>query len=436
MIDIPVWLLGLFALLFIALLFMALRRPAQGGQDGLEKTLREELRAGRKESRDDARNLREEVTGAQKNTSDAILNLLSKNEEKMEQIRNALNANMKSLQESNEKKLDQMRQTVDEKLQNTLERRLGESFKQVGERLEAVQRGLGEMQNLAAGVGDLKRVLTNVKTRGTWGEVQLGAILEEMLTAGQYERNVAVRPGGGERVEFAVRLPGAGDDSGPVWLPIDAKFPQEDYQRLVSAAETADAAAVEQSARALVRSLESAAGNISEKYLAPPHTTDFAIMFLPTEGLYAEALKQPGLAEKLQRQYRVVVAGPTTLTAILSSLQMGFRTLAIEKRSSEVWKLLAAVKTEFHKFGDVLGKVKKQLDRASSTIDNDVGRRTRAMARQLRAVETLPGAEAGRLLNLPVNGAAAEEAADDASGADDYEDEAAAADAAEDGLRC
>jgi len=298
-----------------------------------------------------------------------------------------------------------MRQVVDEKLQNTLEKRLAESFKIVSERLEAVQRGLGEMQNLATGVGDLKRMLTNVKARGTWGEVQLGALLEQILTPDQYARNVQTREGSRETVEYAIRLPGAGNDSRAAvcWLPIDSKFPQEDYLRLVSAADAADLDAVEKATSALTRAVRSSAKEIAEKYLDPPGTTDFAIMFLPTEGLYAEILRQPGLMEKLQQTSRVVVAGPTTLSAILSSLRMGFRTLAIEKRSSEVWNVLAAVKTEFGKFGDVLAKVKNHLDAASNTIDQ-TGVRTRAMKRKLREVEQLPMDASEKLLGFSEQG--------------------------------
>jgi DNA recombination protein RmuC len=290
---------------------------------------------------------------------------------------------------------------VDEKLQGTLEKRLGESFKLVSERLEAVQQGLGEMRNLATGVGDLKKVLTNVKSRGTWGEVQLGALLEQILTPEQYDRNVQTKSGSSEVVEFAIRLPGPEDDKdSQVWLPIDAKFPQEDYLRLVEASEAGDAAAVTQAVAALVRSVQNSAKDISSKYLNPPKTTDFAILFLPTEGLYAEALRQPGLMEKLQNDYRIVVAGPTTLAAILNSLRMGFKTLAIAQRSSEVWKVLSAVKSEFGKFGDVLDRVGKQLDTARKSIDQ-TGARTRAIERKLRSVEALPVPGVEEMLTLP-----------------------------------
>jgi DNA recombination protein RmuC len=290
---------------------------------------------------------------------------------------------------------------VDEKLQSALEKRLTESFNLVSERLEAVQRGLGEMQDLANGVGDLKRVLTNVKARGTWGEVQLGALLEQVLTPDQYDRNVKTSETSDEMVEFAVKLPGPEEDpDSPVWLPIDAKFPQEDYLRLVDAARGADAEAVEEATASLVRSVVGSAKDIHEKYLNPPATTDFAIMFLPTEGLYAEVLRQPGLLEDIQLKHRVVIAGPTTLAAILNSLRMGFRTLAIEKRSSEVWQVLGAVKTEFDKFGEVLKKVKKQLTTLSNTIDKTEVR-TRAMERKLREVEQLPSDSAESILGLP-----------------------------------
>jgi len=275
-----------------------------------------------------------------------------------------------------------------ERLREGNERTLGESFARVSERLEAVQRGLGEMQSLASGVGELKRVLTNVKTRGVWGEYQLGAILEQILTPDQYCPNYRPRMEGGETVEFAIRLPGKEPDGDPVHLPIDAKFPQEDYQRLLDAAERADAEAVAAATAALVRVVRACARDIREKYLAPPATTDFAIMFLPTEGLYAEVLRQPGLVQEVHRSCQVVIAGPTTLAAILSSLRMGFRTVAIERRSSEVWQVLGAVKTEFARFGEVLDRVKKQLLTASNTIE-DTGRRTRAMERRLRQVEEL-----------------------------------------------
>ena len=422
------WLSAGFSAAAMALLIILLflRISYKRASKGVEQTVREEFRSNRDESARTARDLREEVVRAQKSSIDTMIQtigelgnlqrdklesverrireLTGSNEARIEKISNTLETQLKSLQEANEKKLDQMRQVVDEKLQNTLEKRLAESFKIVSERLEAVQRGLGEMQSLATGVGDLKRVLTNVKTRGTWGEVQLGALLEQILTPDQYARNVQTREGSREIVEFAVRLPGADKDpETAVWLPIDSKFPQEDYLRLVNAADAADVDAVEKATSALTRAVQVSAKEIAEKYLDPPGTTDFAIMFLPTEGLYAEILRQPGLMEKLQQTFRVVVAGPTTLAAILSSLRMGFRTLAIEKRSSEVWNVLAAVKTEFGKFGDVLAKVKNQLDAASNTIDQ-TGVRTRAMNRKLREVEQLPMDDSEKLLGLSEQG--------------------------------
>ena len=374
--------------------------------------IKEELRIARDDEAKAARALRQEVTAGQNTSTETLVKTISamgktqadnlesvtqrikdltaSNEKRLEQVRNTIDEKLKDLQENNEKKLDQMRQTVDEKLQVALEKRLGESFKIVSERLEAVQRGLGEMKNLATGVGDLKRVLTNVKTRGTWGEVQLGAILEQILTPEQYDMNVQTREGSREVVEYAIRLPGKNHEpESCLWLPIDSKFPQEDYQRLQNAADIADAEGVQQATAALVRTIQASAKDISSKYINPPKTTDFAILFLPTEGLYAEVLRQPGQIEELQQKWRVVVAGPTTLSAILNSLRMGFQTLAIQERSTEVWNVLAAVKTEFSKFGGVLSKVKKQLDIAVNTIEQ-TSVRTRVMARKLREVEQMP----------------------------------------------
>jgi DNA recombination protein RmuC len=376
----------------IALIVILVRGRKGGG--GAESTVREEMKQNREEVTNILVKLLGEMREGQKENQEGI-------EKRIGELRDKVDERLKEIRESNEKKLEKMRETVDEKLQSTLEKRIGESFKMVSEHLEAVQKGLGEMKNLATGVGDLKKVLTNVKTRGTWGEVQLGAILEQMLTVDQYGTNVPTRPGSSERVEYAIKLPGPDDDPAAcVWLPIDAKFPQEDYLRLVEASETGSADDVRAALSALSASVLSSAGDISDKYIEPPHTTDFAIMFLPTEGLYAEVLRQSGLVERLQRERRVVVAGPTTLAAILSSLRMGFRTLAIEKRSSEVWQVLRAVKTEFGKFGGVLDKLGKQLDTAKRTVDR-TGVRTRAMERKLRGVETLPEAEAGTLLELP-----------------------------------
>ncbi|WP_321886698.1 DNA recombination protein RmuC [Paraburkholderia bannensis] len=334
-----------------------------------------------------------------------VAQLIEANDRRLTEVRATLEQRLKDIEANNAAKLEEMRRTVDEKLHATLEQRLGESFKLVSDRLEQVHRGLGEMQTLAAGVGDLKKVLTNVKTRGTWGEVQLEALLEQMLTPDQYAKNVATVPGSSERVEFAIRLPGRGvqaagasdADSAPVWLPVDAKFPREDYERLVDAQERADLAGIEEAGRALEARVRAEARTIAEKYVAPPYTTDFALLFLPTEGLYAEILRRPGLTDLLQRDYRVTIAGPTTLTALLNSLQMGFRTLAIEKRSSEVWQVLGAVKTEFGKFGDVLARTKSQLETVTRSIEA-AEVRTRVMNRKLRDVEALPGEEASSLL--------------------------------------
>ena len=333
---------------------------------------------------------------------------LEKARKTMEENRKTLETQFQRIQESNEKKLDEMRNTVDEKLQSTLEKRLGESFKLVSERLEAVHKGLGEMQELATGVGDLKRVLTNVRERGTWSEYLLGDILADILTPDQYERNV--RPTGTrEVVEFAVKLPGKdGNEGHPVWLPIDSKFPKENYERLLDAAKQSDRNAVQSAEKALADDVQKAAKDISGKYVSPPQTTDFAIMFLPTEGLYAEVLRQPGLHDQLQSQYRVLATGPTTLAALLNSLRIGFSTLAIEERSSEVWQVLRAVKKEFSKFGDTLKKVKKQLNSAAKTIDDDLGTRTRVMTRKLREVEKLPQQETNKLLGLTNGGREAE----------------------------
>jgi DNA recombination protein RmuC len=319
------------------------------------------------------------------------------NDRRLAEVRTTVETRLQALQADNEKRLEQMRQTVDEKLHATLEARLGESFKQVAERLDQVHKGLGEMQRLASDVGALNRVLSNVKTRGIFGEVQLAGLLEQVFTPEQYGVNVETVPGTGARVEFAIRLPGQGGDAPPLWLPIDAKFPREDYERLLDAQDRADAGAVEQAARGIEQRLRLEARSIRDKYVAPPHTTDFAILFVPTEGLYAEALRRPGLVESLQREHRVVVAGPTTLLATLNSLQMGFRSLALERRSNEVWQVLGAVKTEFGKFGDVLAKTRKKLDEASNTIAN-VETRTRVMGRALKGVEALPESASQALL--------------------------------------
>ncbi|HEX4879926.1 MAG TPA: DNA recombination protein RmuC [Limnobacter sp.] len=318
--------------------------------------------------------------------------------DQLTQIRLSLEQKLQQIQEDNASKLEQMRKTVDEKLQSTLEHRLGESFKQVSDRLEQVYKGLGEMQQLATGVGDLKRVLTNVKTRGTWGEVQLQALLEQMLTPAQFGQNIKPVPGSNNIVEFAVRLPGKEDDQ-PVWLPIDSKFPKEQYERLLEAFDRADAEGVSVASKALEQAVRLEAKSIAEKYLAPPYTTDFGILFLPTEGLYAEVVKRPGLVDDLQRLHRVTVAGPVTLTTLLNALQLGFKTLALEKRSSEVWTILSAVKTEFGKFGDVLAKTKETLERAAKNIES-AETRSRQMQRKLKGVDELPEKDAMTLLGL------------------------------------
>ncbi|MBN2077480.1 MAG: DNA recombination protein RmuC [Spirochaetes bacterium] len=329
-----------------------------------------------------------------------LSDLINSNREETGKIRDRLDQQLRELRQSNENKLEEMRKTVDEKLHSTLEKRLGESFNLVSERLKEVQQGLGEMRNLATGVGDLKRVLTNVKERGTWGELQLKAILEQLLTPDQYSENVQIKPNSRERVEFAIRLPGRGNDpSGVVWLPIDAKFPKESYERLVDASQAGDVDGVKAAQSELISEIIKCASDIKKKYISPPESTDFGIMYLPTEGLYSEVLRQPGLHDRLQNEFRVVPAGPTTLSAILNSLRMGFRTLAIEKRSSEVWQVLSAVKTEFGKFGEVLARVKSQLDTASNTIDKTQVR-TRAMERKLKDVETLPEEQAKELLDI------------------------------------
>ncbi len=369
------------------------------GQGLSEALLRDEIGRNRQQQTEESRGLREELAsglqrfaGQNDQRAEALrtavthqlVEMQRDQRKELETIRTAVDQRLLALQNGNEQKLEQMRQTVDEKLQTTLETRLGESFRLVSERLEQVHKGLGEMQNLASGVGDLKRVLTNVTTRGAWGEVQLENLLTQMLAPEQFERNVSPT-GSGERVEFAIRLPGPNPGS-PVWLPIDAKFPSECYQRLAAAAERCDAEAVEVCARELETVVRVCAKTFSGKYLAPPHTTDFGILFLATEGLYAEALRRPGLAESIQRDFRVVLAGPTTFAALLNSLQMGFQTLAIQQRSGEVWKLLGDVKTQFGKYSQVLELIRKRLDQATQTVD-EAAIRTRAIEKRLKNVE-------------------------------------------------
>ena len=426
-------LLVLAAVNVVLLVILLARSPAKTpGNDRLH----DELRVGREEASKAARESREELAKGLSSTGETLattvknlgefqhaqLESMSKslrelsesNQTSLDRIRTTVDMRVKELQDGNEKRLEEMRKTVDEKLQTTLEKRLGESFKLVSDRLESVQKGLGEMQSLANGVGDLKRVLTNVKARGTWAEVQLGALLEEILSPGQFEKNVHIA-GSREMVEYAVKLPGPKDDPDDcVWLPIDSKLPQEDYLRVQDAADSGDSEATQRATEALARAIKSEAQDIHDKYVRPPHTTDFAIMFLATEGLYAEVARQPDLIDKLQLDFRVVVAGPSILAALLSSLRMGFQTLAIEQQAVEVWKVLRGVKTEFAKFGDVLDKVKRQLDTASRTIDG-ASVRTRAMERKLRTVEQLPDAEAASVLDLTT---APDEADSENDGAD------------------
>ena len=425
-------LLSVFSFALLALLLYRLSRPAENSGfeariDSLERMLerqerllRDELARNREEAQLSARQGREEnsialsafgdsllkrmseLAGLQKDQLDIfagqLKSLTASNEGRMDKLRETVEERLRLIQDDTARKLEQMRATVDEKLHDTLEKRLGESFKLVSERLELVQRGLGEMQTLANGVGDLKKVLTNVKTRGTFGEIQLSSLLEQVLSPGQYESNVETRKGSGQRVEFALKLPGRdGTTDGMVWLPLDAKFPQEDYLRLVEAQELGDLPAATEAARQLDRAVRLMAANIRDKYLDPPHTTDFGVMFLPTEGLFAEVLRRPGLFDALQRDFKVMVAGPTTLAAMLNSLQMGFRTLAIEKRSAEVWNLLGAVRTEFSKFGQVLEKTSKKLQEAGNHIEA-AAVRTRSIEKKLKGVQEMPGAEAAALL--------------------------------------
>ena len=353
----------------------------------------------------------------QKTLSDTLtqqVQMLSEsNARRLSEMRGTLETQLAQLQQSNTSKLDEMRQTVDEKLQATLQARLGESFKQVADRLEQVHKGLGEMNTLAQGVGDLKHLLTNVKTRGMFGEAQLASLLEQVLAPDQYAAQHPTVPGSKNRVDFAIRLPGRSDEGQPVWLPIDAKFPNEDYERLLDAQSRADPVQADLCGKALEARVRLEAKSIAEKYLAPPHTTDFAVMFLPTEGLYAEVLRRPGLMESLQRDHRITLSGPTTLMAMLNALQMGFRTLALEKRSSEVWQVLGAVKTEFGKFGDVLAKVKEQTQTVLNTLDK-AQTRSNVMHRALRTVDALPEAQAGALLPTSAVDAALDAAERDA----------------------
>jgi DNA recombination protein RmuC len=410
-------------LVFVLARVQALHRAASGGDtraleaisaqnERLERELRAELAQARAESAQQAQLGRGELAAALSRFTQEVQTLLGtiaqlqnerlstltqSNEARLEAVRATIEQRLELLRSDNAQKLEHIRLTVDEKLHATLEQRLGASFQLVSDRLEQVHKGLGEMQTLAAGVGDLKKVLTNIKTRGTWGEVQLENLLEQMLTPAQYGKNVVTRPGQSARVEFAIRMPGRDEGSNEFWLPIDAKFPLEDFQRLQDAQERADLAGVETFGKALEDRVRKQARDINEKYIEPPHTTDFALLYLPVESLYAEVLRRPGLIEVIQREHQVTLAGPTTLAAILNSLQMGFRTLAIERRSGEVWRLLAAVKTEFGTFGDILARTKKQLESVSNTLDA-AEVRTRSIERKLRGVEVLPEAEAAQLL--------------------------------------
>ena len=353
--------------------------------------------------------LTEQLALIQTTLNTQLLALGEGNARRMSEVRDTLDKQLQQLQQTNAAKLDEMRQTVDEKLQTTLEARLSESFKQVAERLEQVHQGLGHMKTLAQGVGDLQRVLSNVKTRGIFGEVQLEALLEQVLTIEQYGKQVETKPRSNQRVDFAIKLPGRSDDGSPVWLPIDAKFPREDYERLLDAQDRADPIAAEASGKAMESRIRQEAKSIAESYLAPPHTTDFAILFLPVEGLYAEVLRRPGLMDSLQRDYRVTLAGPTTLLAILNSLHMGFRTLALEKQASEVWKVLGAVKTEFDRYGEWVAKVREQVQKAADTLDR-ADTRSKQMRRVLKGVEALPEAEA--LARLPLDASESLDASD------------------------
>jgi DNA recombination protein RmuC len=425
-----------FVLIVLALQFWPSRRSSgsidlkplerqldalQSSQERTDRSVRDEIAQFRAEMQKQAHQERAEVAGSLKSFGDSVqarmaeiaglqrnqlesfaaqLSLLTTtNEQKMEAVRLVIDEKLKQIQEDNTRQLDRMRETVDEKLQGTLEKRLGESFRQVSERLEQVHQGLGDMRNLAAGVGDLKKVLTNIKTRGTWGEVQLGALLEEILAPEQYAKNVKIHEHSNDFVEFAIKLPGQGDaGADPLWIPVDAKFPVEDYQRLLDAQEKADTVAADEAVKQLEASIKKAAKDISQKYLSPPKTTDFGIMFLPSEGLYAEVIRRTSLVQILQREYHIVISGPSTFAAFLNSLQMGFRSLAIQKRSSEVWRVLGEVKTEFGKFGSLLDAVYKKLVNATDSMD-DVRKRSRAIQRKLRAVQELPGSSAEILLD-------------------------------------
>lgn len=365
--------------IFLAVLLARALTPRKD-DDRVERIVREEMANNRRESAQSIHAF-----------TDQLLKLTDMNERKLEQVREVVETRLRALQEDNSQKLEKMRETVDEKLHSTLEKRLGESFRMVSERLEKVHAGLGEMQSLASGVGDLKKVLTNVKTRGTWGEIQLGNLLEQMLTVDQYERNVVTKQGSRDPVEFAIKLPGR--DGKVVYIPIDAKFPKEDYERLLLAQDEGNVPLIEELGKMIENKIKMEAKKIRDKYIDPPQTTDFAIMYLPIEGLFAEVLRRPGLHEQLQRDFRVSIAGPTTITAHLNALQMGFRTLAVEKRASEVWQLLGAVRNEFVKFGDILDKTHTRLKQASEEIELAT-RKSRTIERKLKDVQELPASPA------------------------------------------
>ena len=393
------------------------------GNEKIDKALRDEFSTSRKELASANKETREEMSKTIKNFGDSVNKqilaltetqnknfqgfseklgeVIEKNDGKMEKVRETIEKRLENIQKDNSEKLEKMRETVDEKLHATLERRLGESFKMVSERLDLVHKGLGEMQTLATGVGDLKKVLQNVKTRGTWGEVQLSNLLDQFMTTEQYEKNVATKKGSNDRVEFAIKFPAKDEKIKNIWLPIDAKFPLEDFQGLIDAEEKGDVALIDKLSKALEMRIKSEAKDIKEKYLDPPYTTDFGILFLPIESLYAEVLRRPGLADYLQQNYKVIITGPTTIAAILNSLQMGFRTLAIEKRSSDVWAILGAVKSEFTKFGDILDKTQKKLQEASNTIE-DASKKSRAIERKLNKVQELPSTKDTINIAMPV----------------------------------
>ncbi|MBQ9861238.1 MAG: DNA recombination protein RmuC [Clostridia bacterium] len=386
---------ALLVLVIVLQILLLVRKPKSDSREHLEESerrLRDEVRSTRQELSGALKEMNQTITEGQKES-------LKVSGEHQEKLNATLTTAVRGLQESNEKKLDQMRETVDEKLQSTLTKRLDSSFKTVGEQLQSVYKSLGEMKELASGVSDLQRVLTNVKARGTWAEVQLGNILEQTLTAEQYAQNVSIR-GNREQVEFAVKIPSRDEDGTYIWLPIDSKFPQEDYARLVDAAEKADKEAAEAATKALERTIRNEAKTIADLYIDVPKTTDFAIMFLPTEGLYAEILRRPGLAEELQNKYRIMVCGPTTITAFLNTLRIGFRTIALDKRAAEVWKVLGAVKTQYGKFEELLEKAKKKVDEAGNVLDN-ARKRNNTILRNLRDVEELEANEADDLLALP-----------------------------------